>query len=184
MNKKITSVIANLERQRDEQIKEATEQIARTEEDLALTVKQLEEAYLSGDAEKGQKLMANRETLEKRKSFLEESLTKRKHHPSITREKADELRSLVNDDLTGTAADDKKKLEALIKEIKAIADNGAKETDEARQNGEVIVRLLKDTSYTASPDGRIIGFYGFVKRIVSEYETRIKPSMETMFPEE
>ena len=182
--KKTLSRIAELQKQRDEQIKAAEEQLNKTRQKLDQTITQLDKALMSVDAEIGTKMMEEKESLEKKITFLEESIKKRKDAPSIDIQEAEELKRSLNDELTRIMTEDRKKLENLLKDFKIIVENGTKAIDETQQNGQAINVLLKNGQEAYPVDGRITGFYRYLVRIIEDYEVRIRQSIETLIPKE
>ena len=128
--------------------------------------------------------MEEKESLEKRISFLEDSIKRREQASFIDTNEAKALKDALNDELIKSFLSDKARFENLLKDIDGIVDNGTKAMDEAQDNGVAINQLQKNGQYTFPLNVTIVGFYNNLKQFSNRYKLSIRPTLETLIPKE
>ena len=181
--KKIANRIETLQNQEENKIQQIRSQIDSLKNELDTTVAKMEETFANGDIENGTKLLNERIALNSKIEYLETFLEKREAASSIPESEAREILAEMNDELYKTFTADKKRFEALVKEIVSIVNNGKETMRLAEETGNMIASLQKKGGSIHYVDGRISGFYHSLETFANSYNLQVLPNVETLLKE-
>lgn len=167
---KINKRIEEIDRTSEQTINETNQQIKKLEEDLVDLSARIEETYRSGDITKGQELAEQKAVTESKIKFLKTFLEKRRVLPLITEEESKKLRSSLNDELFNVFHEQKRKADAVMKELGEISGTLNQAIIDTQKCGNNIIRLSKTKECVYSIDAMIINLHSNLDRFVAMYK--------------
>ena len=167
---KIVKRIEEIDSTAVETEKETNQQIEKLSKELEDVLAMTNETYRSGDIMKGQELAERKAGIESKINFLKTFLTKRENVPLITDEEAKKLRSSLNDELFNVFHEQKRKADAVMKELGEISGTLNQAIIDTQKCGNNIIRLSKSRETVYSIDTMIMNLHSNLDRFVAMYK--------------
>ncbi len=175
---KINKRIEEAERQAADTICESSQQREKLKEDLREIKAMIDETIRTGDFDKGQQLAERKAILESKISFLDEFLARKRNAPLMTREEGLKLKNDLDSEVRSIYIEQRKKLDAMFKDLKEISDILEKTYNDSQNTGNRIISVssLEDRVYFV--DQRMLSLKGCVSRFITGYMHHLENSEE------
>ena len=175
---KLAEKIAAIEKEDTENTRKIEAQIDAVKSNLDGVNDKIEESFVSGDAEEGQKLTEQKAQLESKLSYLETFASRRRNLPAISEDDSSKYKKEINNQLLHITAREKKRVDEIVRELERISDNLQNSIQVAQNSGNLVIKLSKSNQPYYGIDPWVTTLYQCISRFVHYYKDNTRPWLE------